>query len=375
MTPRERVLAALNHQTPDRVPIDIGGSSVSTIIGRAYERLKACLGVEGETQYYKKKSRSARLDERIAQRLHADTRGLIVGSPDGWQDIFFDENSFQDEFGVVWRRAEGGHFAPVGNPLVHASPQDLRTFSFPDPLNPGRTRGLREQARLLHEETDYAVVLTLPVGCVHLSQYLRGYEQFLVDTAIDAGFAEALLERTAEWWMETVAATLRAVEPYVDVVVWGDDVAFQDRLMIRAEQYRRLIKPRHARMNECIKRNSRAKIVYHCDGAVRPLLQDFVEAGVDALNPVQPDAAGIHTAALKAEFGDRLAFWGGIDTHRVLPFGSPAEVREEVRRRIADLGAGGGYVVASVHNMQEDVPPENILAMADAAFEFGMGNP
>jgi uroporphyrinogen decarboxylase len=374
MTSRERVLAATECREPDRVPIDLGGSSFSTIIGQAYERLKVHLGVQGETCYMKRKSRSAILDKGIAGRLHADTRPLLLGSPDGWHDIYFEDGSFRDEFGVVWRKAGDGHYAPLGNPLREATLAELDAYRWPDPLNPGRIRGLREQARQLSEGTAYAVILTLPVGFVHISQYLRGYEQWLMDIALNPEFLDALMDRTLDWWLRLAGAVLDEVGIYVDVVAIGDDVAFHDRPMVDLARYRRLFKPRHRQMVDLVKSRSRAKVLYHCCGAVSSLIDEFIDIGVDALNPVQVSSAGMgNTAALKAAFGGRICFWGGIDTGWVLPRGSPEDVRTEVRRRIQDLAPGGGFVVASVHNIQEDVPPENILAMADAAVEFGAG--
>ncbi|MGD8399246.1 MAG: uroporphyrinogen decarboxylase family protein [Anaerolineae bacterium] len=371
MTPRQRVLAAVEHRAPDRVPIDVGGTSFSTVIGRAYERLKAHLGIEAETHYMKRKSRSAILDEAVARRLHADARPLLIGSPDGWQDVYFDDGAFRDEFGVVWRKAGDGHYAPTGNPLRDATWAGLDAFPWPDPLNPGRTRGLGALARHLHEGTDYAVILTLPVGFVHLSQYLRGYEQWLMDIVLEPAFLDALMDRTLDWWLALAGAVLDEVGPYVDVVAFGDDVAFHDRPMVDLERYRRLFKPRHRKMIDLLKAKSDAKVLYHCCGAVKSLVPEFTDIGVDALNPVQVSSADMDTAALKAEFGERICFWGGIDTQRVLPLGTPDEVRAEVRQRIRDLAAGGGFVLAPVHNVQEDVPPENIVAMADAAIEFG----
>lgn len=372
MTPRERVLAAIERRQPDRVPIDVGGSSFSTIIGQAYERLKARLGVEGETLYMKQRSRSVFLDERIARRLHADTRPLLVGSPDGWQDVYSADGSFQDEFGVVWRRAGDGHYAPTGNPLREATLADLDTFAWPDPQNPGRSRSLREAARQLREGTDYAVVLSLPVGFVHLSQYLRGYEQWLMDIVLNPQFLDALMDRVLDWWLTLTDAVLDEVGPYVDVVAIGDDVAFHDRPMVDLDRYRKLFKPRHRRMIDLVKAKSSAKVLYHCCGAVKSLVGEFIDIGVDALNPIQVSSAGMDdTASLKAEFGDHISFWGGIDTGQVLPRGSLEDVLAEVQRRIQDLAPGGGYVLASVHNIQEDVPPENILAMVDAALKFG----
>jgi uroporphyrinogen decarboxylase len=369
LTARERVLAALEHREPDRVPIDVGGTSFSTLIGRAYERLKAELGVTSDTCFMKRKSRSVYLDERIARRLQADTRPLLVGSPDGWQDVYFSDGSFRDEFGVVWRRAGGGHYAPVGSPLREATLGDLAAFPWPDPVDPGRTRGLRQMARRLHEETDYAVVLSLPVGFVHLSQYLRGYEEWLMDIILNPAFLDALMDRALEWWLALTEAVMDEVGAFVDVVAFGDDVAFQDRPIVDLARYRKLFKPRHKRMIDTIKAKSDAKVLYHCCGAVRPLIGEFIDIGVDALNPVQVSSAGMDTAALKAAFGGRICFWGAIDTQRVLPWGSPEEVRAEVRRRIADLAPGGGFVLAPVHNIQEDVSPQNVLAMVDAGVE------
>jgi len=371
MTPRERVLAAVEHRQPDRMPIDVGGSSFSTIIGTAYERLKGRLGVESDTSYMKRRSRSVILDERVARRLHTDTRPLLVGSPDGWEDIYLRDGSFQDEFRVVWSKAGDGHYAPTGNPLSGATLADLDTFPWPDPRNPGRTRSLRLQAQQLHEETGYAVVLSLPVGFVHLSQYLRGYEQWLMDIILNPEFLDVLMDRVLDWWLELADAVLDEVGPYVDVVAIGDDVAFHDRPMVDLDRYRRLFKPRHKQMIDLVKENTNgAKVLYHCCGAVRSLVADFIDIGVDALNPVQVSSAGMETAALKAEFGDRICFWGAIDTGRVLPMGTVEDVQLEVEARIRDLASSGGYVLAAVHNIQEDVPSENILAMVDAAVNF-----
>mgnify|MGYP005848287415 CR=1 FL=1 len=373
MTPRERVLAAIERRQPDRVPIDVGGSSFTTIIGQAYERLKSYLGIESETHYMKRKSRSVLLDERVAQRLHTDTRPLVVGNPDGWQDVYYPDGSFQDEFRVIWRSAPGGHYNPVGSPLGAADLADLDAFPWPDPLDPGRTRGLRALARRLHQETNYAIVLSLPVGFVHLSQYLRGYEQWLMDIILNPVFLETLMDRALDWWLQLTGKVLEEVGPYVDVVAFGDDVAFHDRTIVDLGRYRKLFKPRHKQMVDLIKRKSQARVLYHCCGAVRTLIDEFIDIGVDALNPVQVSSAGMETAELKAAFGDRICFWGAIDTGHTLPMGTPDEVRAEVRRRIHDLAPGGGYVLASVHNIQEDVPPENILAMVDAAVAFGPG--
>jgi uroporphyrinogen decarboxylase len=175
-----------------------------------------------------------------------------------------------------------------------------------------------------------------------------------------------------EIYLEIVSNALDAVSAYVDVVTFGDDVAFQDRPMVRPATYRELIKPRHQQITDLIKSKTDAAVLYHCCGSVHSLMPDFIEMGMNALNPVQVSAMDMDdTARLKREFGADICFWGGVDTQRVLPYGTPDEVRKEVRRRINDVSASGGYVLAAVHDIQEDVPPENIVAMAEAVREFG----
>ncbi len=157
----------------------------------------------------------------------------------------------------------------------------------------------------------------------------------------------------------------------MDVVCFPDDMGFQDRPYVRPELYRKMIKPYHRRIVETIKRKTDAKVLMHTDGSVYPLIPDFIEIGVDILNPVQVSARDMDSRRLKAEFGADMSFWGGIDTHRVLPTGTPEDVRNEVKKRIADLAPGGGYVLGSVHHILAEVPPENVVVMFDAALEYG----
>lgn len=372
MTSRERVCTALRRETPDRVPLDIGGTTVTSMDAVPYEALKARWGIGEETVYMSRRAHLVIPDEETLRRLGVDTRALVLGAPDGRPDRHNPDGSITDEWGVTWQRAdEGHHFNPVGAPLVNATRADLDRYPWPDPADPGRTRGLRERA-LAHRAAGYAVTLSLPVGIGHLYQYLRGYEGFLVDLMVDPSFADALLDRLLEVWLAIARSALDAVGDVVDVVMFPDDVAFQDRPMLRPDVYRRFIKPRHRQMVELIRARSEAAVLYHSCGAVATLIADFIDIGIDALNPVQVSAEGMgDTAALKRAYGDDICFWGGIDTHKVLPHGTSADVRAEVRRRIADLAEGGGYVVAAVHDIQMDVSPENIIAMAEAVQESG----
>jgi uroporphyrinogen decarboxylase len=230
---------------------------------------------------------------------------------------------------------------------------------------------MAETARRLRQETDYAVVLNMPGGIVHQAQFLRGFEDWFADLIDNPTFFQALMEKLVDLWIEMAQDEFDAVGENADLCFYGDDMAFQDGPMMSMDLYRKMIRPHHRRLFGYIKSRSNAKIVYHTCGSVVHLIPDLIEMGVDALNPVQVSAKGMDSQALKREFGKDLCFWGAIDTQRVLPFGSPEDVKAEVRRRIGDLGPGGGYVLCAVHNIQADVTPENICAMYDAAREFG----
>jgi uroporphyrinogen decarboxylase len=236
-----------------------------------------------------------------------------------------------------------------------------------------RHLGMSEGSARLKEETEYAVVLDLNCAFFLRCCELRGWENFYMDLVADVPFAEALMDRYLTIRLAMAERALQEVGDDVDIVmVTSDDLGMTERTLISPALYRALIKPRQKRTFDFFRARTGAKRYYHTDGAVYPLLPDLVEIGVEVLNPVEVRAAGMgDTQKLKREFGDRLSFWGAVDTHHVLPCGTPEEVREEVRRRIQDLGPGGGYVVSPVHNIQPDVPPENVVAMYEAAYELG----
>jgi uroporphyrinogen decarboxylase len=371
LTSRERILAALAHRQPDRIPLDLGGSLATTMTEPAHQRLRAHLSMDDRdpARIFSKRSGTVIPDERILERFHADCRAVLLGDPDINPDRQLDGGSLMDEWGVTWHRPESGHYIPIRGPFSHLDDPDpavLNRRQWPDPGDAGRYRGLRERARALHEATSYATVLNLGVGPVHLCQYLRGYAEWLMDLIERPGFAEALLDAAADFHVEVTTRALNEAAPFVDVVCFGDDIGTQQRPLMRPDLYRRLVKPRHRRIIDAIKRFGKP-LIYHSCGAIYALLPDLVDLGIDALNPVQVSAAGMDTVRLKREFGSSLTFWGGVDTQAVLSRGTVEDVRSEVRRRIDDLAAGGGYVLCAVHNIQGEVPPENVVAMFDAA--------
>ena len=376
MKPRERLQKALNHQEPDRVPMDLGATRNSGITMPAYRRLVESLGLALETQPLGTTGNSrvlgvAAIDERVLERLGVDVRGVFLGPPDNWADIELPDNAFQDQWGVVWKRPPTSlYFDPVRFPLAgEISLHDVVRYPWPDVAgDAGYTRGLRDRALWLHERTEYGIVLHLQDICVHYSQWLRGYEDWYTDFHLNPGVLTAIMDAVLERRMAVAESAIAAVGDIVDVISCSDDVADQRGPMVSPDSYRKFIKPRHRRFFDMVHSRSDAKVLFHSDGSLPKLLPDFIEIGIDFINPVQVSAAGMDdTARLKREFGRDIGFWGAIDNVRVLPYGTPDDVRAEVQRRIRDLGPGGGYVLGAVHNIQPDVPPENIVALFDSA--------
>jgi len=376
MTPRERVMATLNLQEPDRVPVDLSQAVGDGITITAYQNLIRYLGLpDRRIRVLAKLSQTARVDEDVLERFRVDFRRIDIGGPDNWKDQPVGADGYRDEWGVVRRRPQGGfYYDIVSTPLAQDdSMAGLDRFPWPDPEDPGRYRGMRERARQLHQETEYAVVLVINCAFFLRCAELRGWENFYMDLAANPDYATALMDRYLGIRLRMAERALEEVGENIDIVmVSSDDLGMIDRTLVSPDMYRRLIKPLQKKTFDFFKARTPAKRYFHCDGAIYPLIEDFIEIGVEALNPIQVSAAGMgDTRKLKAEFGDRLAFWGAIDTRHVLPHGTPEDVRSEVRQRIADLGPGGGYVVCSVHNIQPEVPPQNVAAMFDAAYELG----
>jgi uroporphyrinogen decarboxylase len=381
MLARERVHMALNHEEPDRVPIDLGSTPVTGICRNAYANLLACLGLSGrEIQVVDILQQLAGVDEDVLQALEVDFRPIQTNPPAGFRLQIRDEGDYEvyyDQWGAKLSRPKvGGHyFDYVEYPIKESTLQALERYSWPDPDDPSRYAGLRERARTLRERMPYALVgiCDLATDILARPQWIRGYAESMLDLAADPDFAEAFLERLTQIAVRAWSHFLDEVGEYLDVVTFYDDLGMQDRPLISPAMYRRLVKPRHARIIETIKTRTKAKVFMHSCGAVSELIPDIIEIGVEILNPVQVSAAGMgNTAELKRRYGKNLAFWGGVcDSQRVLPFGTLAEIQEETRRRISDLAPGGGFVFAPIHNIQDDVPGEKTLALYRTALEHG----
>ncbi len=374
---RERVLKALNHKETDRVPLDVGSSAATGINLHAYENLKKHLGLDIKTKVLSDRSQLARIDEHVLRLFDVDTRIITSPSMEDKQSPTTTTNdgleSYTDEWGVVRTKPAGGHYYVSEVPFEgsHVSVMELKKHKWPDPTDPNKIKGLKEEAQRLREQTDYALVLSLPGRLISLGQSLRGFGPWLEDLVINQEFACYLLDIGLEIQMELCKRILEAAGNCVDVVYFGDDYGMQTGPILSPDLYRKIFKPRQEKLCSLIKTKTDAKILYHSCGSVYRLIGDFIDAGIDALNPIQVSAEDMDTKKLKREFGNKIAFWGGVDSHRTLPFGTRDDVRKEVKRRIEDLGPGGGYVIAAVHNIQADVPPENIVALFETGKEYG----
>jgi len=367
---RERLLTALDHREPDRVPLDLG-SMTSTIEVEPYRRLKKYLDMKGEIRTFLRDH--VEPDEELLKRFGIDTRYLRLRPPESWTMRLLSDNSYFDEWGVRWKKPSSSlYFDPVDSPLAHASVRDLEKYPWPEPLDPGRTKGLSEEARYLHQNTPYALVANAPgVGIFETAWMLRGFQKLLEDLIDDHEFAKALLARVTQILKGMYGEFLTAVGKYIQVVMVSDDLGMEDGPMISPRLYRQLIKPFHKELWSFIKKKTEAYLFFHSCGSVHEFIPDLIELGVDILNPVQVSAKDMESCRLKEEFGDRLCFWGGVDTQHVLPYGSPEDVEREVKRRIKDLAPGGGYILTAVHNIQSGVKPENICRMYEAARKYG----
>ena len=351
--------------------MDLGSARFTGMVKPAYEKLCHQLGFGETGAMVDRMQQLVEMDERVLCYLDVDARAFGQNPPDQGGDVDLDEVRWLDEWGVIRRKPPGCHFYEMEtSPLAGSiTAQHIARYPFPDPTNPGRFHGLREKAKQLHEHTDYAVIYNARFHIVHMTQYLRGFEDWFMDLAQDRDLFHCLMEAVAENLFELNRRALTEVGEFIDIVAFGDDVGQQDRPVCSLANYRKLIRPYHERVIELIRAKTKAKVLYHTCGSVYLYINDFIDMGMDALNPVQVSAKNMEPGRLKREFGDRITFWGGIDSQHLLPQGSPDEVRQEVQRMFELMGKDGGYVLASVHNIQPDVPPENVLALFQAGRE------
>ncbi len=375
MNSRERVLAAIDHREPDRIPFDMGSTQVTGIHAVAYRNLRAHLGLPPvEPHLCDVIQQLALPDDDVVERLGIDVRGLFPLNSHNWRIVNRDIGNYMeyvDEWGIHHHRPkpEGLYYSVVSSPLSGPiTTENLRAYPWPQTGDPQRIAGLREQALAYRAQGRAVMIKGVLAGIFEMSQRMRGMTELLIDMAsneeLACGFLDKMLELKIAFW----EMALPRLADVVDVVSEADDYGTQASQLISPRMFRKLCKPRLRTLFRRIKELApRAKLFFHSCGNVRPLLPDFIEIGVDILNPVHIGATGMEPVALKRDFGRDLVFWGGgVDTQGVLPTGTPQQVKDDVRRNIDALAPGGGYVFNTVHNIQADVPPENIVAMWEA---------
>ena len=359
MKHRERVWMALHHEQPDRCPMQI------SFTPEFAARLKGELGLTEADLHNPHGGGNTYVLERT---LDED---MILTSV-GWANSYYatetlseDGVTYTDEWGVTWRNVEyetrfgtGRYTEMVGHPLA-----DERAIDSYRPPDPHRSELYVEAERVVREFKDEYWIVGVTVTTIFETAWaLRGYERTLMDLATNPDLVERLFDIPFRYHL---AAAAKLVEMGVDMIWTGDDVGAQDRMLVSPATWRRFFKPRMQEFISTLKRiNPGVKVAYHSDGCIYPIIPDLVEIGVDVLNPIQPRS--MDPEKLKREYGDRLCFWGSIDEQHTLPFGTPADVRDEVIARLKTLGQGGGLILGPTHHVQLDTPLENFWAMVNA---------
>lgn len=385
-TSNARVRAALEHREPDRVPLDFGGAEVAGINVHTMRRLREHLGLSPEVEVDSRVIQTGKMDDDLITRLGVDVKIVPPNDPSEpglEQDLGLvgDYLQYIDEFGIGWQMPQtGGHYYDLyRHPFAAVDTvEEVERYPWPDMLDPARTTGMKEHARAVARDEQKAVLLgRASSGMWEHVMWMTGYEKYYMDMVINPKLCQAKMEKILELKMQYWGRVLELVEEDYVVVSCADDLGGQNGLLVSLDMYKELVWPYHRRLFQFLKSTpSKAKVYvfFHNDGAVYETLPLLIEAGVDIINPWQVNCAGMDdTAKFKREFGKDLTVWGGsCDTQRVLPFGTPQEVRDETKRRIDDLAPGGGYVFAPIHIIQNGVPVENIMAMWETLQEHGI---
>ena len=367
MTHRERFQKVVRHQQADRAVFDLAGSPQTAIdYPETRAALAHLLGIEGPHQG------PYNVDERILERFDIDTR-RIGGMPIPPTSHVRTENGVSyDAFGIGYRRVNG-HSEICFNPLKDADLDEIMAYELPDPekIDLRQIDAWAEQARRLHENTDYAVIAEHPVlGVFEIGCWMFGFEDYLYRCAAEPEVVHAFSQRILALQKRTIEIYYGALGHYIDCTTSGDDFGTQRSTFISPEMFRELVKPYFKERVQYTRRFTDAFFKHHTCGSVYTLIPDLIDCDVDILNPIQPGVFMMEHERLKADFGDRIAFWGGVDTQHLLPAASPAEVRAEVQRILSIMDRDGGYIFAPAPTIQPDVPAENLVAMYDGAREY-----
>lgn len=383
MKSRERINFTLNHNEPDKIPLDFGGNQ-SGIHIKAYKKLLDYLNIEDKENFtYDFIQQLAAPCEELLERFSIDTRyirplGGMVKIDDFELEYEGKYVGVYDQFGCFWgnnankKLDEILYYDPVVHPFEDfKTVQEIQEFDWPDGTDESSFEGLRAYARKLHETTDYALV-SAPTGCIYeYTTFLFGFSKALRHLKKKPELIIAAMEGLLKYWVDYNITFLNEVGEYLDVLCINGDLAEQAGPIMDLRTYEKLIKPIERRLSEKVHEQADIKINYHCCGSIPQFIPHFADIKYDAVNPVQISAFDMEPCSLKKRFGKKITFWGGMcNTQATLPFGNPEQIRMEVKRNFECLKPGGGFVAANVHNITAEVPAENIVAMFDAANKF-----
>ena len=383
MNSRERIFCALNHEEPDWIPFDLAGSTWTGITNTAYQNLRKHLGLEeSEPEWSDVIQQIVIPSEDVLNQLSVDTRGVFPLTSHNW-DVYSKLKDcgeyweYSDEWRFIHHFPKDGHwFSLVNSPLEEVDFEReniIENFSWPDAGNKKRFAGLREKAIQYKNQDKIVMTKGLCAGLFEMHQRIRGMTNAMTDPMIFPGNSDKLAGKLAELKIEFWDELLHEIGDVVDIVGEGDDYGTQQSQLISPEQFRANYKPHFTSVLRFIKEKARGvKIMFHSCGNVRPIIPDLIEMGVDILNPVHIAATGMEPHQLKKDFGESIVFWGGgVDTQKILPSGTTLEVIEDVKKNIDALAPGGGFVFSAVHNIQAEVPVENMIAMLNTLHNRG----
>lgn len=389
LTSRERLLKTLRHEEPDRVPYDLGGSHVSTIHVAAYRRLCEHLNIDPEPIVFSDVVQQVVTPcDELLDRFGVDTRGLFPGTShnQGFEAIegHGDHYLHHDEWGFTQKlNKDGFWWSQIGFPLdgMITDQDALAAYCWPTPDDPARVAGLRALAQSYRDQEKVVLCKSLCAGLFEMGQRIRGMTNFLCDLLADPRSAETILDRLLDLKKRYWTLVLDELGDLIDIVVENDDYGTQASQLISPDIYHRLFEPRLRELVGFVKQKHAERradtgepgyFFFHSCGNVRPYLPSFIEMGIDILNPVHLNCQGMDAVSLKRDFGRDITLWGGgVETQHTLPHDTPEEVHCDVLKNIEQLMPGGGFVFTPVHNIQAEVPPENILAMWEALREGG----
>ncbi len=374
MTPRERVSAALDHQEPDRVPLALGGGPYG-IVDSLYFKLLNALELGDPVPPFRTGHNISYMDDRLLERLHIDTRYVWPGaSPSSPSRPSEEADTFIDAYGQPWKRAFPYFYAADGILAKARSVEEIdEKVTWPDPAQPAWTAGVQRRARDLRQNSPYYVIarMVASYGPFQTACNLRGTENFLMDMVNNEAFASHLLDRITGTLVGLLSRYLQAGGSDFDMVeLPGDDYAGNTNLVISPKMFQKYIKPCLQRLVRTVKDfRPEIKIMLHSDGMIQRLLPDLIEIGIDAVHPLEP-LPSMDLLEIKRLYGDRLTFLGGIDISHAMP-GTSQDVIAEVKRRLAQLAPGGGYILAPANHLQADIPPQNVITLYEAALQYG----